>query len=146
MLLLEVGCLMFISATLMTSGLKPDGDGDWLRLAYRRIESPEGVTQDPKPGNWRVGYNQVAGAVFITRQNNSELLDQTNREGLVDGEAFAHLRVFAEATVRFLELNHQDFEMSRKPGPSARDAGRCSGRSPRPDRSRVKGRGGRSAA
>jgi signal transduction histidine kinase len=99
----------------------PNGDGDWLRLAYRRIESPEGVTQDEKPGNWRVGYNQVVGAIFITRQENSQLLDQTNREGLVDGEAFAHLRVFAEATVRFFELNHQDFEMSRKPGPTARD-------------------------
>jgi signal transduction histidine kinase len=99
----------------------PNGDGDWLRLAYRRIESPQGVTQDPKPGNWRVGYNQVVGAISITRQNNSLLLDQTNREGLVDGEAFAHLRVFAEATIRFFELNNQDFEMSRKPGPTARD-------------------------
>lgn len=99
----------------------PNGDGDWLRLAYRRIESPEGVAQDPKPGNWRVGYNQVVGAIFITRQDNSQLLDQTNREGLVDGEAFVHLRVFAEATIRFFELNNQDFEMSRKPEPTARD-------------------------
>ncbi len=99
----------------------PNGDGDWLLLSYRRVESPQGVTQDPKPGNWRVGYNQIVGAVFITRQNNSQLLDQTNREGLVDGEAFAHLRAFADAAVRFLELNHQDFEMSRKPGPTPRD-------------------------
>ena len=99
----------------------PNGDGDWLRLAYRRIESPQGVAQDPKPGNWRVGYNQVVGAIFITRQDNYRLLDQTNREGLVDGEAFAHLRVFAEATIRFFELNNQDFEMSRKPDPTPRD-------------------------
>ena len=99
----------------------PNGDGDWLRLAYRRIESPEGVAQDPKPGNWRVGYNQVVGAIFITRQNNYRLLDQTNREGLVDGNAFAHLRVFAEATIRFFELNNQDFEMSRRPDPTPRD-------------------------
>ena len=88
---------------------------------YRRIESPQGVAQDPKPGNWRVGYNQVVGAIFITRQDNYQLLDQTNREGLVDGEAFAHLRVFAEATIRFFELNNQDFEMSRKPDPTPRD-------------------------
>jgi signal transduction histidine kinase len=99
----------------------PNGDGDWLRLAYRRIESPEGVTQDEKPGNWRVGYNQIVGAIFLTRQRNGELLDQTNREGLVDGKAFAHMRVFAEQTVRFFELNHQEFEMARVPKRTARD-------------------------
>jgi signal transduction histidine kinase len=97
----------------------PNGDGDWLRLAYRRQVNPEGVTQDDRPGNWRVGYNQVVGAIFVTREKNGELLDQTNREGLVAGKAFAHLRVFAEESIRFFELNNQDYEMSlaRKPSP-----------------------------
>ncbi len=99
----------------------PNGDGDWLRLAYRRMGSPEGVAQDDEPGAWRVGYNQVVGAVFVSRDKNTELLDQTNREGLVDGKAFAHLRVFAEETVRFFELNRQDFEMSRVPKKTPRD-------------------------
>lgn len=90
----------------------PNGDGDWLRLAYRRMFNPEGVAQDAKPGNWRVGYNQVVGAVFVSREKNAELLDQTNREGLVEGKALAHLRVFAEESVRFFELNNQDYEMS----------------------------------
>lgn len=99
----------------------PNGDGDWLRLAYKRIISPEGVTQDDKPGNWRVGYNQLIGAVFITREKNTELLDQTNREGLVDGKAFAHLRAFTEEVIRFFELSHQDFEMSRTPRRTARE-------------------------
>ena len=99
----------------------PNGDGDWLRLSYRRVASPEGVAQDDKPGNWRVGYNQVVGAVFITREKNDQLLDQTNREGLVEGKAFAHLRVFAEESVRFFELNHQDFEMSQERKQSARE-------------------------
>lgn len=99
----------------------PNGDGDWLRLAYRRMSSPEGVSQDDKPGNWRVGYNQVVGAIFLSREKNADLLDKTNREGLVDGKAFSHLRVFAEETVRFFELNHQDFEMSRVPKQTARD-------------------------
>lgn len=99
----------------------PNGDGDWLRLAYRRMQNPEGVAQDDKPGNWRVGYNQVAGAVFVSRAKNAELLDQTNREGLVQGKAFSHLRIFAEETVRFFELNHQDFEMSRMPRRTQRE-------------------------
>jgi len=99
----------------------PNGDGDWLRLAYRRMTNPEGVTQDEKPGNWRVGYNQVVGAVFLSRAKNTELLDQTNREGLVEGKALSHLRTFAEETVRFFELNHQDFEMSRGQKKTLRD-------------------------
>lgn len=99
----------------------PNGDGDWLRLAYRRMSSPQGVAQDDAPGNWRVGYNQVVGAVLLSRGENAELLDQTNREGLVEGKAFAHLRVFAEETVRFFELNHQEFEMSRELKPTPRD-------------------------
>lgn len=99
----------------------PNGDGDWLRLAYRRLSSPSGVAQDDKPGNWRVGYNQVVGAIFVSREKNAGLLDQTNREGLVDGKAFTHLRVFAEEAVRFFELNHQDFEISRGPKLTSRD-------------------------
>lgn len=79
------------------------------------MSSPGGVAQDDKPGNWRVGYTQVVGAVFVSREKNAELLDQSNREGLVNGKAFSHLRVFAQETVRFFELNHQDFEMSRAP-------------------------------
>ncbi len=94
---------------------EPNGEGDWLRLAFRRMSSPEGVTQDDKPGNWRVGYNQIIGAVFISRERNAELLDQTNREGLVEGKAFTHLRIFCEDVVRFFELSHQTFEMSRSP-------------------------------
>lgn len=99
----------------------PNGDGDWLRLAYRRMSSPQGVAQDEVPGNWRVGYNQVVGAVFLSREKNAGLLDQTNREGLVDGKAFSHLRVFSEETVRFFELNNQDFEMSRERKQTPRD-------------------------
>jgi signal transduction histidine kinase len=99
----------------------PNGEGDWLRLAFRRTINPEGVAQDEKPGNWRVGYNQVVGAVFVSREKNAALLDQTNREGLVDGKAFTHLRTFAEETVRFFELNNQDFEMSRPPKKAQRE-------------------------
>ncbi len=94
---------------------EPNGEGDWLRLAFRRISSPEGITQNEKPGNWRVGYNQLIGAVFITHDKNSALTDQTNREGLVEGKAFSHLRAFCEDVVKFFELSHQTFELSRLP-------------------------------
>jgi len=93
---------------------EPRGEGDWLRLAYRKTLSPEGVSQDRKPGNWRLGYHQVIGAVFLTQDKNPALSDQTNREGLVEGKAFAHLRAFAARVVRFFELKHQTFEIEKK--------------------------------
>ncbi len=93
---------------------EPDGTGDWLRLAYRRMQNPEGVSQDAKPGNWRLGYNQVVGAVFISHEKNAGLSDQTNREGLLQGKAFDHLHTFALRVIQFFEIHHQTFEMERK--------------------------------
>lgn len=94
---------------------EPDGSGDWLRLAFRRMQSPEGVSQEGKQiGGWRLGLNQVAGAVFITHEKNPELNDQTNREGLLQGKAFEHLNIFALKVVRFFEIQNQVFERGRK--------------------------------
>lgn len=93
---------------------QPNGDGDWLQLAFKKTRSPEGVAQDAAPGAWRLGYHQVVGAVFLTLEKNPSLSDQTNREGLLEGKAFAHLRVFAAKALRFFELKHQEFEIARK--------------------------------
>lgn len=93
---------------------QPNGDGDWLQLAFKKTRSPEGVAQDAAPGAWRLGYHQVVGAVFLTLEKNPALSDQTNREGLLEGKAFAHLRVFATKVVRFFELKHQEYEIARK--------------------------------
>ena len=73
---------------------EPDGTGDWLNLSYERQRSPQGVAQEPL-GGWRVGYNQVIGAIFISREKNTALIDQTNRESIVEGLAFFDLRMFA---------------------------------------------------
>ncbi len=58
---------------------EPSGKGDWLDLGLRKSKSPGGIRQ----GGWRVGPHQIVGAVFIGRDENPELKDQTNREGLV---------------------------------------------------------------
>ena len=93
---------------------QPNGDGDWLQLSFRKTRSPEGVAQDAAPGAWRLGYHQVVGAVFLTLKKNPALSDQTNREGLLEGKAFSHLRVFAKKVVRFFELKNQEFEIAKK--------------------------------
>lgn len=93
---------------------QPNGEGDWLKLSYRRQQSPAGVAQDDKIGGWRVGYNQVVGAVFITREQNHNLLDQTNREGIVGGLAFYDLKKFGEDAIHFFELSREEFERDRR--------------------------------
>lgn len=95
---------------------EPDGSGDWLRLAYLRMQNPDAVVGKAKPGYWRVGHNQIVGAVFITHQENPGLDDQTNREGLLQGKEFEHLRVFAEKVIQWFQLHHQTFESGRKAG------------------------------
>lgn len=89
---------------------EPNGEGDWLKLGYRRTINPEGVKQK---GNWKLGYNQVVGAVFLSREKNRTLIDQTNREGLVLGEAFRHLYIFSDKVLTFFEKQHQKFERAR---------------------------------
>ncbi|HCF6874124.1 TPA: sensor histidine kinase [Pseudomonas aeruginosa] len=81
----------------------PSGEGDWLGLAMRRVINPESITMD----NWRIGYNQVVGAVFIGRTQNPNLIDQTNREGLTETPAYFELRKFALKCVELFEKHIQ---------------------------------------
>lgn len=81
----------------------PSGEGDWLGLAMRRVINPESITMD----NWRIGYNQVVGAVFIGRNQNPNLVDQTNREGLTETPAYFELRKFTLKCVEIFEKHIQ---------------------------------------
>ncbi|MFU3450296.1 ATP-binding protein [Pseudomonas aeruginosa] len=81
----------------------PSGEGDWLGLAMRRVINPESITMD----NWRIGYNQVVGAVFIGRDQNPNLVDQTNREGLTETPAYFELRKFTLKCVELFEKHIQ---------------------------------------
>lgn len=89
----------------------PSGEGDWLNLALRRVRNPAGVAAKNK--RWVVGYNQIVGAVFIERDRNTELLDQTNREGIVEGPAYFDLRRYTLHAVGFFEDQRQKYERSQ---------------------------------
>ncbi|GKI74188.1 sensor histidine kinase [Klebsiella variicola] len=78
---------------------EPSGKGDWLDLGMRRIKNPEGMKQ----GNWKVGPNQIVGAVFINRDKNKSLNDQANREGIVENEAFYDMRSFVIKIIEHFE-------------------------------------------
>lgn len=71
-----------------------DRDDDWLGLDARRVQNP---TQ-------RIGRNRILGWVEISRQENPDLNDKTNREGLIEeGKAFADLRDLCISALSLLE-------------------------------------------
>lgn len=89
---------------------EPSGEGDWLGLAMRRVKNPESITME----NWKVGYNQIVGAIFIGRDENKNLVDQTNREGLTETAAYFDLRHFALKSIELFEKHVQQREKEKK--------------------------------
>ena len=55
---------------------------DWLRLDIRRVNNP----------TLRLSNNQVVGYVSVSLDENPELKDQSNREGIVESQAFTDLK------------------------------------------------------
>lgn len=75
---------------------------DWLRLDMRRVQNP----------TMRLSNNQVVGQIHITADANRDLRDQTNREGLVDSQAFSDLKrcvvtILAELESRRYQARHR---------------------------------------
>ena len=70
---------------------------DWLRLDRRRVNNPVE----------RLSNNQVIGFIDISRDRNPELLDQTNREGLIHNKAMEDLRSLAIFVLQLLESQRQ---------------------------------------
>jgi signal transduction histidine kinase len=68
-------------------------DNDWLRLDRRRVNNP----------TMRLSNNQILGTIHLTADDNPSLQDQTNREGLVTNEAYAHLQEVVLELLGFLE-------------------------------------------
>jgi signal transduction histidine kinase len=55
---------------------------DWLRLDIRRVNNP----------TLRLSNNQIVGYVSVSLDKNPDLTDQSNREGLVESQAFTDLK------------------------------------------------------
>jgi signal transduction histidine kinase len=70
---------------------------DWLRLDQRRVNNPVE----------RLSNNQVIGFIEIGRDANPDLLDQTNREGLIHNQAFEDLRRLAYFVLQAIEAERQ---------------------------------------
>jgi signal transduction histidine kinase len=83
---------------------------DWLRLDQRRVNNPVE----------HLSNNQVIGFIDISRDGNPDLLDQTNREGLVQNQAVEDLRRLVYFVVQILETERQSIRHpSRSSSPMA---------------------------
>jgi signal transduction histidine kinase len=74
---------------------------DWLLLGERASRNP---TQASKIG-WRVPPQQVAGTINITKNENSLLADQSNREGIMNERVFQAFRDIVVAIIREFEVD-----------------------------------------
>jgi len=92
---------------------------DWLSLDSRRVNNP----------TMRLSNNQVVGYVLISRDTNSELRDQTNREGLIENQAFKDLRTQVIALISQLETER--YAIRPRGATRAPDRGHLRGLRPR---------------
>jgi len=72
---------------------------DWLRLDQRRVNNPA----------VRLSNNQVVGFIDISRKENPDLTDQTNREGLVHNQALDDLRRLSLFVLQVMEAERQRY-------------------------------------
>jgi signal transduction histidine kinase len=77
---------------------------DWLRLDQRRVNNPVE----------RLSNNQVIGFIDIGRDRNPELMDQTNREGLIHNVQFEDLRRLVYFVFHAIEAERQSIRHPQK--------------------------------
>ena len=71
-----------------------ESGNDWLDLDNRRIQNP----------SQRISNNQILGSVLIDSQANPLLKDQSNREGILAGEAYTDFTTLLSGAINKLEV------------------------------------------
>lgn len=80
-------------------------DNDWLNLGYRRIQNPGGT----------ISNDQVIGMIELNQTENPLLKDKTNREGLIENEAYVGFTHLALAVVDRFEKEMLDDRRKLRP-------------------------------
>jgi signal transduction histidine kinase len=78
---------------------------DWLKLDYRRIQRP-GQT---------FSNDQVIGMVEINQTENPNLIDKTNREGLIENDEYRGFKQLIFGAIEVLEVEMLDDRKRSKP-------------------------------
>ena len=79
-------------------------DEDWLEQNLRRVQNP----------TLRFSNNQLSGFIFISADTNPDLKDQSNREGLVNNQAFSNLKELVKNTIAELETRRKKLRKAEK--------------------------------
>lgn len=94
--------------------IRPYGepDNDWLKLENRRVQNP----------SKRIGHGQISGAIHVSSEQDSHLVERSSREGLETNSAYDRLiDLIINALVK-IEQKRFDFRakagISRKPAKS----------------------------
>jgi len=59
-----------------------NNNNDWIRLDFRRVNNPTKMLSN----------NQIIGYISISTESNPKLKDQSNREGIIEGQAFEDIK------------------------------------------------------
>lgn len=62
------------------------GNDDWLGLRKRVRKSPAAATH--KTGKWRIRDNQISGKISIDKEENKNIIELQNRQGIEDNVSF----------------------------------------------------------
>ncbi|WP_454945728.1 sensor histidine kinase [Capnocytophaga granulosa] len=85
-------------------------NNDWVRLDIRRVNNP----------TLRLSNNQIVGYILISTEENPLLKDQSNREGIVEGEAFDDLKEYIKLILNEVEQRrYQERERFQTSDPNA---------------------------
>ncbi|MCI9360991.1 MAG: GHKL domain-containing protein [Hungatella sp.] len=87
--------------------VKPYGDvdNDWLGLDKAKVSDTHG---------YRVGNNQTIGVIKISDEKNPLLIDATNREGIIENEAYEHLKKFVLTCIELITtIRWEEYEKSK---------------------------------
>lgn len=83
--------------------IRPYGENgdDWLKLGERQAQSPGGPGQ--RLGGYRIGPNQIAGTVNISRVDNQSFQDKSGREGIIENDVFELFKNILREIIAFFE-------------------------------------------
>ncbi|MBB6019521.1 signal transduction histidine kinase [Paenibacillus sp. JGP012] len=83
-----------------------EGKKDWLDIASRALKSPAAATH--RTGSWRIRKNQIFGEVVIDKEENKNLKDMANRQGLEEDEYYEVFRYIILFGISKFERYRQD--------------------------------------
>ena len=85
---------------------------DWLRLDFRRVQNP----------TKNLSNNQIVGYVSIALDKNPQLKDQSNREGIVESQAFTDLKECIVSVLNHLEVRRYKERRDKEERPELKES------------------------